>query len=424
MAGREGIDRDSDREEREEEGEDREEGGIDDPSALSSPALSPSALSSSALSPSAAAALARIRDILTRSRSQALQAVNAAMVRAYWEVGREIVEEEQRGKERADYGTRLIETLAARLTAEFGRGFDGRNLRFMREVYRAFPKWNALRSESSAGLSWTHYRLLARVDRPAARQFYLEECRRARWSTRELERQIASLLYDRYAASRDKAGVLRLAEQGAQAAVPADLMRDPFVVEFTGLAERPLWSEDDLETALMDRLQAFLLELGSDFFFVARQKRLVIDGKAYKVDLVFYHRSLRCFVLIDLKVGALTHGDLGQMLMYVGYYEQEETRSGENPPVGLLLCTELGGEAMVRYTLSGVSQAIFAARYQTHLPTEEQLRSQVTQTRDAFLLEQHLDQHPERHPARDADQESQERQESGEGSNASEGKGA
>jgi predicted nuclease of restriction endonuclease-like (RecB) superfamily len=337
---------------------------------------------------------ARIRAILERSRAQTLLAVNTAMVRAYWEIGREIVEEELRGKDRADYGAHLLTSLSQQLTLEFGKGFDRSNLTNIRNFYRAFPNFDAVRQE----LSWTHYRLLSRVERFEARQFYLSECVRSRWSTRELERQINSLLFDRYAASRDKEGVLRLAAQGAEPAFPSDLMRDPFVIEFTGLHERNLWSESDLEEALMDRLQNFLLELGSDFFFVARQKRLMVDNKAYKVDLVFYHRTLRCFVLVDLKVGPLTHADIGQMLMYVGYYEQEETRSGENPPVGLLLCTERGGEAMVRYTLSKATQQVFAARYQTYLPTEEQLRQEIIELRDAFLMERQLEA-PETHQA-------------------------
>lgn len=353
-------------------------------------------------SASAAETLSRIRDILARSRSQALVAVNAAMVQAYWQIGREIVEEEQRGSERAQYGAQLIDLLSARLTAEFGKGFIPRNLRFMREFYLAFPIWNAVRSE----LSWTHYRLLSRVDKPEARQFYLHECVRSHWSTRELERQIASLLYERLALSRDQEGVLRLSEQGAQVFSPADLVRDPYVLEFTGLPEqRGIWQESDLEQALMDRLQQFLLELGSDFFFVARQKRLTIDGEHFYIDLVFYHRSLRCFVLIDLKNGKLTHQDIGQMLMYVGYYEAEEMREGENPPVGILLCADKS-DAVVRYTLSQSAQQVFASRYQLHLPTEETLRRELMQGRDQVLQEQELfaARPPASAPVADADE--------------------
>ena len=355
-----------------------EQGGAPSPTEPSLPA---------ALPPRAAQTLGRIRDILARSRSQALQAVNAAMVQAYWHVGREIVEEELRGKSRAEYGSRLLSELSRQLTAEFGKGFDRSNLTNIRNFYLAFPNFDALRQE----LSWTHYRLLSRVGQEEARRFYLNECLRSRWSTRELERQINSLLFERMALSRDKEGVLRLAEQGAQAYSPADLIRDPYVLEFTGLPERGLWRESELEQALMDRLQQFLLELGSDFFFVARQKRLTIDGEHYFIDLVFYHRGLRCFVLIDLKTGKLTHEDIGQMLMYVGYYEAEEMRVGESPPVGLLLCADKS-EAVVRYTLSGSTQQVFAARYQMHLPSEEELRRELVRERDAFLLEQQLSQ--------------------------------
>ncbi|HZG65885.1 MAG TPA: PDDEXK nuclease domain-containing protein, partial [Herpetosiphonaceae bacterium] len=335
----------------------------------------------------AAQTLQRIRDILARSRSQALQSVNAAMVQAYWHIGREIVEEEQRGSGRAGYGARLIETLARTLTADFGRGFTHTNLWYMRQFYLTYPNLHALRGE----LSWTHYRLLLKVDRPEARAFYEVEAVQSHWSTRELERQINSLLFERLALSRDKEGVLRLAEQGAQPYSPADLVRDPFVLEFTGLPERGLYPESELEEALMNRLQEFLLELGSDFFFVARQKRLTIDGEHYKLDLLFYHRSLRCFVLIDLKIGKLTYADIGQMLLYVGYYEAEETRDGEGPPVGIILCTDKS-EAVVRYTLSGSAQQVFAARYQMHLPTEEELQRELVRERDAFLLEQQLGQ--------------------------------
>jgi predicted nuclease of restriction endonuclease-like (RecB) superfamily len=328
--------------------------------------------------PPAAECLARIRDVLRTARHHALMSVNAAMVQAYWHVGREIVEEEQRGKDRAVYGSRLIEDLARDLTTEFGKGFGARSLWFMRDFYVAFPILNALRSE----LSWTHYRLLARVQKEEARRFYVVECVKARWSTRELERQINSLLYERLALSRDKEGLLALAEQGHEPFTPADLVKDPYVLEFVGLPERTSHHESDLEQALMDRLQSFLLELGRGFFFVARQKRLTIDGDHFYIDLVFYHRTLRCFVLIDLKVGKLTQQDIGQMLLYTGYYEKEETAEGENPPIGLILCTDKN-DAVVRYTLSGTTQQIFASRYQLFLPTEEELR-------DELLRERHL----------------------------------
>lgn len=337
------------------------------------------------LLPAAADCLNRIRDILTRSRHQALQAVNAAMVQAYWQVGREIVEEEQHGQPTAEYGTYLIEHLAERLTAEFGKGFIPRNLRYMREFYQAFPMWNAVRSE----LTWTHYRLLSRIEKPEARSFYMVECAKARWSTRELERQIASLLYERLALSRDKEGLLALAENGNEPFHASDLVKDPYVLEFVGLPEAHQFQESDLEQALMDRLQAFLLELGRDFFFVARQRRITLEGDHFYIDLVFYHRTLRCFVLIDLKVGKLTQQDIGQMLLYTGYYEAEETRADENPPVGLILCTDRN-ESVVRYTLSQSSQHVFASRYKLHLPTEKQLQEELRRERALLESERQL----------------------------------
>ncbi len=349
------------------------------------PGQKPPAASSPAGLSSAAECLARVRTILQSARHQALQTVNAAMVQAYWQIGREIVEEEQRGQDRAAYGARLIDELAGQLTQEFGRGFIPRNLRYMREFYQAFPNWNAVRSE----LSWTHSRMLSGITKPEARAFYAAECAKARWSTRELERQIGSLLFERLALSIDKEGVMALAAQGHEPDRPEDLIKDPYVLEFTGLPQSPRLNESDLEQALMDRLQSFLLELGRDFFFVARQKRITVDGDHFYIDLVFYHRRLRCFVLLDLKVGKLTQQDIGQMLLYTGYYEAEETQEGENPPVGLILCTDKN-DAVVRYTLSQTSQPVFASRYKLYLPTEEELRSELRRERDSLETEQQL----------------------------------
>ena len=342
-----------------------------------------SSLSSTAvpeLLPSAASTISRIRDLLKQARHQALAAVNSAMVRAYWEIGREIVEEEQRGTDRAGYGQNLIETLSQQLTGEFGKGFVPRNLWFMCDFYRAFPNVNALRSE----LSWTHYRILSRIDRAEARAFYERESVAGRWSTRELERQISSLLFDRLALSSSGEKVREAAQSGSELFAPEQMLRDPYVLEFTGLQERTDYLESDLEAALMDKLQQFLLELGNDFFFVARQKRITVDGDHFYIDLVFYHRTLRCFVLIDLKVGQLTHGDIGQMLFYTGYFDQQETREDENPSIGLILCTDKN-EAVVRYTLSGRAERVFASKYQLHLPTEAEWKRELERERDQIL---------------------------------------
>ncbi len=333
------------------------------------------------LSPSATDTLTRIRQILTAAKHKALQSVNTTMVHAYWEVGREIYEEEQRDQGRVGSSTQLIANFASKLTGEFGKGLNRTNLFYIRQFYQTYSNVHALRGE----LSWTHYRLLLSVRNPEARRFYEIETARASWSTRELDRQIHSSLFERLALSRDQEGMLRLVEQGAEAAQPEDLLRDPFVMEFTGLKPQDTFTESDLETALMGRLQKFLLELGADFFFVARQKRLLIDNEWAKVDLVFYHRTLRCFVLIDLKMGKITSQDVGQMLAYVGYYAANEMRDGESPPIGILLGAGKSEEA-VRYALMGTTQSIFAARYQLHLPSEEQLLQALVQQRDDLLL--------------------------------------
>ncbi len=250
----------------------------------------------------------RIRDILLGGRNRALRAIDKEAVKASWETGREIVEEEQRGKARADYGTRLIQMLSKRLTTELGKGYTSTNLKYMRQFYVTFPIGHALSDQ----LTWTHYRHLLTVKNEQARSFYMNEAIKDNWSTRELDRQINSLLFERLAKSRNKEGVLALANEGAEVFKPEDLLRDPFVLEFTGLPERGEWLESDLEQALVDKLQQFLLELGRDFFFVARQKRITVDNEHNYIDLVFYHRTLRCFVLIDLKVGKLTSGDVGR----------------------------------------------------------------------------------------------------------------
>jgi predicted nuclease of restriction endonuclease-like (RecB) superfamily len=360
----------------------------------------------------------RIRTILSHARATALRTANAAMVAAYWHIGREIVEEEQRGSERAKYGMKLIEQLSENLTREFGRGYSVANVRLIRQFYLAYrkrrptirdsvsrelgpaaetgKKRDAVSTESipsggeasplSPDLTWTHYRTLMRVTSPEARSFYEVECAKAGWSVRELQRQIDSMLFERLARSRDKDQVLALARDGHEVQSPSDLVKDPYVMEFVGLPEASRWLESDFEQALIDRLQQFLLELGRDLFFVARQKRITIDGDHFYVDLVFYHRELRCFLLVDLKMGRLTQQDIGQMLLYTGYYEAEEKRQEENPPIGLILCADKN-EAVVRYTLSQTANQVFASRYQLHLPSEEELAEELQQER--LLLKQH-----------------------------------
>lgn len=322
----------------------------------------------------------RIRSILTEARSRAWQAVNTEMVTAYWEIGRAIAEEELRGATRAEYGKQIIEALSGRLSQEFGKGFDRSNLSNMRNFYRLFPIRDAVRHE----LTWTHYRLLLRVENPEARAFYETETVASRWSTRELERQVNSLLFERLALSRDKAGVLALAQEGHAVHQPADLVKDPYVLEFTGLPQETRFLEADLEQALLEKLQQFLLELGKGFAFMGRQQRITLDGRHFYVDLVFYNRLTRSFVLLDLKIGDLTHQDLGQMQMYVNYYAREMTQEGENPPIGIVLCADKS-EAVVRYTLPEGNTQIFASRYKLYLPTEDELISELQRERQ--LLE-------------------------------------
>ena len=327
-----------------------------------------------------------IRAILEKARSTAYRAVNFAMVQAYWGIGRVIVEEEQRGAERAEYGKGLIKELSIRLTKDYGRGFDESNLRNMRLFYHTFPNCDALRHE----LSWTHYRLLLRIEKEEARNFYMLESVRNNWSTRELERQVNSLLYERLALSKDKEKVLELSTKGQVIQEPKDIIKDPYVLEFLDLKESRKFLEKDLEHALIDDLQAFLLELGKGFSFVARQGRITVDGDHYYIDLVFYNYILKCFVLIDLKVGKLTHQDIGQMDFYVRYFEKEEKLEGDNPTIGLILCSDKN-ETMVRYTLLEDSKQIFASKYKLYLPTEEELKEELERERRMLELEKRLE---------------------------------
>jgi len=326
-----------------------------------------------------------IKAIVEKARNTAYRAVNFAMVQAYWEVGRIIVEEEQKGEARAEYGKGLIKELSIRLTKDYGRGFDESNLRNMRSFYQTFPNCDALRHE----LSWTHYRLLLRIEKGEARNFYMLESVKNNWSTRELERQINSLLYERLALSEDRSKVLELSTEGQVIQEPKDIIKDPYVLEFLDLKESRNFLEKDLEHALINELQAFLLELGKGFSFVARQGRITVDGDHYYIDLVFYNYVLKCFVLIDLKVGKLTHQDIGQMDFYVRYFEKEEKLDGDNPTIGLILCSDKN-ETMVRYTLLEDSKQIFASKYKLYLPTEEELKAELERERMMLEMEKRL----------------------------------
>ena len=324
----------------------------------------------------------QVRGVIAEARRYVHAAANTAMVKAYWLVGKMIVDQ-QGGEERAAYGDKLIDSLASRLTAEFGSGFGRVNLFAMRKFYLAFPKVQTLCEQ----LSWSHYRLLITVENAEARAYYAEECRKSLWSVRELQRQINSFYFERLIANRKKRGkktaVLTLKPKKDSA--PELVLRDPLVLEFLGLSENSEFQERDLERLLITHLQKFLLELGRGFSFVARQKRLTLDGEHYYVDLMFYNYLLKCFVLVDLKTDKLTHADLGQMQMYVNYYERELTPEGDNPPIGIVLCTERGSD-LVRYTLPLNEKRIFAAKYKFVLPTEEELLAEVH--RESAALEQ------------------------------------
>ncbi|KAF5418344.1 MAG: hypothetical protein C5S49_01845 [Candidatus Methanogaster sp.] len=314
----------------------------------------------------------RIQRVLLEAQSSVSRAVNTAMVHAYFEIGRLIVEDEQHGKARAEYGEETLKPLSERLTAEFGRGFSMRNLRNMRTFYLIFRNRQTL----SARLSWSHYTLLMRLDDEQARDFYIKEAEAENWSVRELDRQINSLLFERLALSRNKVEIKALAEQGQILESPRDAIKDPYILEFLGLPEQAAYSEKDLETSLLNNLQSFLLELGKGFAFVARQKRITLDAEHFYIDLAFYNRLLRCFVLIDLKIGKLTHRDLGQMQMYVNFYDREVKMDDENPTIGIVLCRDKK-ETIARYTLPEDNTQIFASKYKLYLPTEDELIREV-----------------------------------------------
>ena len=309
-----------------------------------------------------------IREVLLASRRQAYSAVNFAMVQAYWQVGRLIVEHEQNGSLRAEYGKGLLKALSQKLQSEFGEGFTVRNLQQMKKFYILFPNTHALRAQ----LTWTHYRALLRVEDEAARNWYMEECVRAAWSSRQLERQISTLYYERLLSSRDKTPVTAEAEALLAPLAAEDFIRDPYVLDFLDLKDYPALRESDLEQALIDKLQDFLLELGRGFCFVARQKRMRFDDEVFYLDLVFYHSILKCHVLIDLKIGKLTHGDVGQMDSYIRMFDVLYRNEDDNPTLGIILCSQKN-EAIARYSVLNDAKQVFASRYQLTLPTAEEL---------------------------------------------------
>lgn len=322
-------------------------------------------------------------DLLHSARQQVVRQVNLAMVHTYFEIGRMIVEEEQEGKDRAEYGKQLLSGLSKALTNEFGKGFSTTNIQQMRSFYLAYQNQQTLSANSETEiqqtasanfkLSWSHYLKLMRIDDENERKFYEIESAKNNWSVRELDRQYDSALYTRLVLSRDKGKVKELSEKGLVLEKPKDAIKDPYILEFIGLPEKSSYSENDLEQGIIDKLEHFLLELGTGFTFVARQKRISFDNKHFHIDLVFYNRMLKCFVLIDLKIGELKHQDIGQMQMYVNYYDREVKLEDENKTIGIVLCQNKS-EAVVEYTLPENNEQIFASKYKTVLPSKEELK--------------------------------------------------
>lgn len=312
-----------------------------------------------------------IRSSVITAQKRVYSAVNSAMVIAYWEIGEQIYKACGEN-DRAEYGKNLIKYLSDRLKAEFGKGFDESNLRKMRKFYTIYPIRDTLCPE----LSWSHYRVLIRIEDKTVRDFYTDECAKSMWSVRQLERQINTMYYQRLLASKDKTSVEAEIQTREPKPEYEKAIKDPYVMEFLQIKPDTHVYETDIEQALIDHLQQFLLELGRGFSFVSRQKRFTLDGQDFFIDLVFYNYILKCFVLIDLKTDKLTHQDLGQMQMYVNYYTREMMNEGDNQPIGIVLCAEKN-DAVVKYTLPEGNNQIFASKYLTYLPTEEELKREL-----------------------------------------------
>lgn len=321
------------------------------------------------------------RKIIEAARSDAVRSVDFCRVQMYWNLGRRLFEEEQQGKERADYGTYLIKTLAKTLESEYGSGFSVRQLERARQFYRLYPIASALRTQ----LNWFQYKLLIAISDPVKREYYELEAVNNGWTARETERQIHSLLFERLLLSNDKETLLATARKERKVEAPTEIIKDPMILEFLGLERKPKYYEDDLEMALIEHLQQFLLELGNGFSFVARQKRILLEDDEFFVDLVFYNRLLRCFVVIELKTRKVTHEDIGQLQMYVNYFDRKEKLPDENHTIGILLCTAKNDE-MVKMSLPEDNSTILASKYQLYLPSEEALKTELQKLAEAQRL--------------------------------------
>ncbi|MEE1084753.1 MAG: PDDEXK nuclease domain-containing protein [Paludibacteraceae bacterium] len=317
-----------------------------------------------------------VRSIIESARSNAVRSVDFCRVQMYWQLGQRIFEEEQQGKERADYGKYLLQNLANRLEPDYGSGFGYRQLKFCRQFYRTYPIRNTLRSQ----LNWSQYRMLIQIPDPDKREYYELEAVNNCWTARETERQINSMLYERLLLSNDKESVLAVARKERIPESPQEIIKDPMVLEFLGLHREASYYEKDLESTIITHLTEFLLEMGKGFSFVARQKRLLLEDDEFFADLVLYNRLLRCHVVIELKTGELTHQDLGQLQMYVNYYDRNEKLPDENPTIGILLCTAKN-DTVVRMTLPEDNQTILASQYQLYLPTTEQLVKEIEEVK-------------------------------------------
>jgi len=320
-----------------------------------------------------------IKAIIAKAKEHAVRAVDHQRTLMYWEIGKRIFEEEQEGKNRADYGKHLTQFIAQEIEPEFGSSFSKRQIELFRQFYRAFPIANAVRSQ----LNWTQYRLLMRLDKEEQKEFYIAETIKINWTSRQLERQIYSSLYERLLLSNDKESVLAVAKNEKLPSDAKEIIKDPMFLEFLGLKKEASYYEKDLENVIITHLQEFLLELGNGFSFVARQKRIHIEGDDFFVDLVFYNRLLQSFVIIEIKTHKLTHQDIGQLQMYVNYYDRIEKLPHENPTIGILLCANKN-DAVVKFTLPEEQKQIIASQYKLYLPTEKQLLDEVNKELENF----------------------------------------
>lgn len=329
-----------------------------------------------------------IKEILEQARSKTYAAINAAMVEAYWKIGRRIVEEEQKGEERSEYGTGLIKHTSAELTKSLGRGFSETNVRNFRKFYLTFPNYQEIQQTVSAKLSWSHFQLIMRVSNKKARVFYLKEAALEHWSVRTLDRNISTLYYQRLLSSQDKEPVEN-EMHGKAIKIPLnskDFIKNPSVLEFLNLPTSKSYTENQLEKKLIDNLQEFLLELGKGFAFVTRQKHIRTETQDFFIDLLFYNYILKCFVIIELKTGKLTHQDIGQLDMYVRMFDDLERKETDNPTIGILLCTETD-QTIVKYSVLNENKQLFANKYLPYLPTEEELAAEIEREKNVLKEE-------------------------------------